>query len=421
MKNLYVTFITFSLLASVGCNQKERSNSIEIKESKEAVKQVNVNKTTISEPIDSIENKPVIRYATAQSGLNYREEPDGKVLGKFFLNEAIEVVEYTNKYYEIVDDDQIYEGTWLGIKKQKDTVYVVDAFVSDSPVYSDRKVYYVTSIDPYGEDENYKDNVNISEAPNYNSNFYSALDEEKTYSKEYFEWDKAYRDNFLKAGGITKYDQLHVTKITIGQVASYPIKDLKLIANVNVYASGSGEYNVYDFETCLELPENTNTDFDFATIAIDNPFETATDFKYLKWYPQEEIESLRHLYTKRFPYLKSEFSNEPKTKLFYTSYNNYTIYSLDHVNKYNLLTRYVIVIKENGEITNSFIEQEGESTGLIPLNTDYLESSSQFAMKLFKNEPPLIYGLSSESFGCPKLYYLESNYPNIILSCDNRH
>jgi len=81
-------------------------------------------------PIKSIQtlNK---KFVTATNGLNYRDKPEGQVLGKFLYNTELSVIEYTSNEQEIIDNGKTITGTWVGVQNNKDTVYVFNAYLSN--------------------------------------------------------------------------------------------------------------------------------------------------------------------------------------------------------------------------------------------------------------------------------------------------
>lgn len=83
-------------------------------------------------PEEEILNKSIQQkyYVSAVSGLNYRDTPKGTVLGKFLFNTAVEVVLHSKVFQVIEDNGKKVQGEWVGVKKNKDTVYVFNAFLS---------------------------------------------------------------------------------------------------------------------------------------------------------------------------------------------------------------------------------------------------------------------------------------------------
>jgi hypothetical protein len=47
--------------------------------------------------------------------------------------------------------------------------------------------------------------------------------------------------------------------------------------------------------------------------------------------------------------------------------------------------------------------------------------NNQWTGKLFKDKPPVIFGLEWVSFGCPGITFLDRFVQDIGINCDNRH
>lgn len=78
-----------------------------------------------------------IKYIDAKSGLNYREKPKGKILGKFPYNTQVSVIMKTGVRDSVLENYEYITGEWVGIPKELDTVYVFDQFLSNSEDVSD--------------------------------------------------------------------------------------------------------------------------------------------------------------------------------------------------------------------------------------------------------------------------------------------
>jgi len=70
-------------------------------------------------------------FVKANNGLNYRGNPNGKILGKFIYNKELKIVKNTSIKQEIIDNGKILNGEWLGVLNNKDTVYVFSGFLSN--------------------------------------------------------------------------------------------------------------------------------------------------------------------------------------------------------------------------------------------------------------------------------------------------
>lgn len=126
MKNLF--FLLF--LALISCNdtnQKASSNPVE-KPHNPTKKPASVNNAAgVVKDASPLKEK---RYVNTTTRLNYRDKPNGKVLGKFHPNDEVFIIEKTNVFTEIKIDNKLVKGQWVGVRLGKDTVYVFDAFLS---------------------------------------------------------------------------------------------------------------------------------------------------------------------------------------------------------------------------------------------------------------------------------------------------
>lgn len=80
----------------------------------------------------SFKNSVETKYVTAKSGLNYRKEPRGTILGKFEYDTELEIYGHTNKFETIDDNGKKREGEWLAIKINDKIVYTFSAYLSDN-------------------------------------------------------------------------------------------------------------------------------------------------------------------------------------------------------------------------------------------------------------------------------------------------
>ena len=63
-----------------------------------------------------------------------------------------------------------------------------------------------------------------------------------------------------------------------------------------------------------------------------------------------------------------------------------------------------------------------EFTSLSGIQTEQEDRrNSQWTGTLFKNKPPVIFGFTSESFGCSVITLMEKAGGEIPINCDNRH
>ena len=114
------------LLNLSGCKESLKETKIVKIKKKTEIKKTNI----ISSEAETNKKKIASQnhyslYVSAKSGLNYRDKPKGKVLGKFPINKLLKVVEDTKILDKVIDEGKTLKGKWLGIEKEKDTVYVL--------------------------------------------------------------------------------------------------------------------------------------------------------------------------------------------------------------------------------------------------------------------------------------------------------
>ena len=116
-----ITLFAFTLMFS--CKDKTKENTTDTRTIKieEAAAAKN--------PTDTI---TILKQVAAISGLNYRKSPKGKVISKFKYKTEVTIIEKTGILEEITDNGEQITGEWVGVKHGKKTVYVFDAFLTDT-------------------------------------------------------------------------------------------------------------------------------------------------------------------------------------------------------------------------------------------------------------------------------------------------
>ncbi|MEN7550481.1 right-handed parallel beta-helix repeat-containing protein [Rapidithrix thailandica] len=78
------------------------------------------------------ETKNEIKYVTAESGLNYRDKPKGKKLGKLDFNQKIIVDTHSGVYEKIKVGNNLIQGEWVSTTINSQNVFVFNAFLADT-------------------------------------------------------------------------------------------------------------------------------------------------------------------------------------------------------------------------------------------------------------------------------------------------
>lgn len=118
MKKL-ITLLTIITILIISCKNKTETDATRVIEGSE----------TKEEPIST--QKEIQKIVTAKRGLNYRDKPKGKSIGKFKNNTEVTVIEFTGVTQEITDEGKKITGEWVGVKLKNKTVYVFDAFLKE--------------------------------------------------------------------------------------------------------------------------------------------------------------------------------------------------------------------------------------------------------------------------------------------------
>lgn len=80
-------------------------------------------------------------FVDAKSGLNYRDTPKGKKIGKLPYKTEVKIVKHSGVYQWVKDEGLIFEGEWVGIQKDNRVVYVWDGFLSKNKPIDNYKVF----------------------------------------------------------------------------------------------------------------------------------------------------------------------------------------------------------------------------------------------------------------------------------------
>lgn len=141
MKYFFICILLFQLLS---CKTDSNTSS-------------NIKNESRTKVNDSSQNNTEIRYVIARSGLNYRKTPKGKILGKFEFGQKLQIVEHTNIFDEIVDENKLISGEWVGVhlENESDVKYVFDGFIAKKKEF-DNISNNIENLIPYGYEIEYK-------------------------------------------------------------------------------------------------------------------------------------------------------------------------------------------------------------------------------------------------------------------------
>lgn len=424
---LSITFLTFSCRENATDQKTEKiEKQVEISKPKELPKNSDEKKIEIPKHYEH-------KFVIARSGLNYRDLPKGKVLGKFSLNTHLKIIEYTKIQDQIDDGGKIIKGEWVGVEnwisnKKTDTVYVFNGFLSDSYVESDIKLCYASSF--YKEQNGNVRTAFLNLSETYFGNTYNESNGRKenliltedNLTKDTIRLNNSQTNKFFKFSNISESDKVFIYSINNGNVKTLNVKDLPVIACINIYFHGEQyEKSEFDYEFGFDLEKNSYGDFVF--IGKSNPFHngklTPMIWKKIdnQYFPKKFNSNI--IKDRR----RWRFNGMESGQSYKFSTNNLDYFVQDLNKDKKLEHRYMVVVdSETESIIYENVQIDSESTYLIPLRTNNDENyGNQWTGKLFKNKETVIFGFLGHSFGCPSISVLDETELAIPILCDNRH
>lgn len=228
-----------------------------------------------------------------------------------------------------------------------------------------------------------------------------------------------YRQKLLKGTNLSETDTLYLYDYDKNKIAKYALSSLKSVANLNLYSSEGDEVQEYYYMIGFELPQNRNTDEYYNLLAYfgkENPFAMK---------PLEKIRWLKKA-NSEFPIKKDKGSQKEYTKaeMYYFKKDGFNYFLQNWNFEDRPVERHLAVVDNKGKlIFDQVFSGEDEGAALSRLNfvDDPEYGDYQWTGNLFKRKPPVIFDFVNQSFGCPKITFLQRNFPALSINCDNRH
>lgn len=274
---------------------------------------------------------------------------------------------------------------------------LTDAFISVSDIYTDS-----LSISP---------------------EFFKNQEKIKFENRTYIELDAEYRKKMLTGLRLTENDTLYIFNYESASVQKTPLNKLKSVAYLSYYVGQEDDINENSYMLGFQIDnqkkwENIYQKYDYsiAYFGKNNPF-VEKQLVPIVW---KKIQASA-LTNKLF---KNSIS---KSRNLYEFKNaNLTYYLQEFSSEENVLVRNLTVVDA---ANNIFFEKSfdtnfdgREFTELSGTTTDgEKQIYSQWTGNLFKNKPPVLFGFTSESFGCSSISLMDKKLSEIPINCDNRH
>lgn len=244
--------------------------------------------------------------------------------------------------------------------------------------------------------------------------------------KKYTLTDKE-RKLFMKMAGIAEDAYFWIYDYTNNQLYSYPILSMEATAILDFFRSDRlPPYDTEDYRIGFDLPQELlprfRSDYDLlVSITKDNPFAqeqlTPLDWRLIPNanYPDTGSDKLSNkIYGDDKNLIKSYMANA----------NDMTFYVQDLVGSdMDTSIRELQVLDNKGHTIFKKHLDHGELGMFAKLNNFHTDSRDklQWAGRLFKALPPVVFGFEWFSFYCDELHFIVPEKEGIALKCDNRH
>lgn len=233
------------------------------------------------------------------------------------------------------------------------------------------------------------------------------------------------RQQFLLRSNINENDKVFIYNLELDSLEIHEVSQINLCAFIPYGYNGLARQ--YDYQVGFEMVNSSifgsRTGDCLVYVGKENPF-ILHSIQSMKW---TAIDSTH------FPINKSNV-DEAKLKRCKRSLGTYKfeqdqfLYYLQELGDKNIYARHIVIInKETEKMERCLFVLNSDGSFITPLNgavDDYKNKTFQWAGKLFKNKPPVIFGFIGMSFGCPKIHYVNEEYDystDLHLKCDNRH
>ncbi len=421
MKKCYILLVLWSCYS---CNDKQASTVVDKNvvsiDTTTIVQQEKATDLTIPTEQPTKPQKPIYyRYISAPSGLNFRDAPQGRILGKFPFNTYIGIIQQTGVYDTIQDAGKQITGEWLEVRTYKEPVYVFDAFVSEtytefSPPVSDIVVYPVMS---YDKENSVFISLGDARMGNYEDQNAKTLNLNFTRENEWAHLSKKDRRDYLKFLKLNEHDLVHVYDYYNNEHYRFKINELPLIAVASPY-DPSDYFVGLDFKGKFNCEEDCYQKFVY--IGDESPFSNEGVVPVI-W----KTVSLGNLKKPRLHYnhfhMDDYVINEARTfdlKGYQYQYLDVTFSDV----KEN--QRYVLIKNSKGETMQQFqlTSSEGHDPSYFMNEGDeFVNPPDQFAGQLFKNKPQSYFGFFHIYYDCDEINFVDKSIPAVRIACDNRH
>lgn len=240
-----------------------------------------------------------------------------------------------------------------------------------------------------------------------------------------------YRNRLLNKTRISETDQVFMYDYLSDTIVTLTVKNLNAIALLNHYSSLRDQpFPQYYYMIGFEVKEEFLPGFSeyythtFVSIGKNNPFNQG-GIQPMLWEKADSSILPTDLITRIDTALKpGQFRGDV-----FTYEKDGLLYLIQNIMIDQTISgRRLFVFNEHARTQTLITERTyagSEGASLAPLhlasNPGILSDIDQWAGKLFKGRPPVVFGFMYFSFSCPPIEFITSPGNRIYISCDNRH
>lgn len=230
----------------------------------------------------------------------------------------------------------------------------------------------------------------------------------------------SYRQKMLANTGIKENDSLYLFNYESGDLQKIPVNQLNAVAYLDFYTTEGDDISESNYMLGLEpavdlkIKEEKNKNYNLlAYIGEINPFAEK---------PLVPV-SWTKISTTKLPVGTSTRDSLTLDVTYEFDHGNFVYYAEDYSLKGTTVERQLVVKDKVGKLVHQrTYDLKVEGASAVPLDGgDQLPRKTyQWTGVLFKNQPPVIFGMVSYSFGCPEITFLDASREPFFILCDNR-
>ncbi len=315
------------------------------------------------------------------------------------------------------------------MKKRVFIIFIFQFFVTHDLHAQDTPIYEATFIKTSNVDKNLNYGF-VSLSPSYNiydSNLptipVSSL--ENTSTNEMIKLTGEYRERLLHGISLKETDSLFIYNYHQNTIVSFLIQNLEAIAIKSPYSS-EAPLSESDYQIGFEFKTNRASLFHTTFVAVGNNNPFTNKLAPIIWTPIDSIYFPSGYTSKEFKEQKGK-NTIKNTYSFSLGIYDYYLQESSYGKGWNNFIRHVMVLNCKNDtlcISQLYSNNNSEELNelLISNKSDVKsENAQQWTGYMIKDFPPVLFGFTTDMFGCTVIYPISNTKEAFEIKCDNRH